>query len=148
MGRLVDFLSLTGPEKALIVTVSVLLAISRVLLPIARLDPTRWTINVIAGSLPPYEPITQPNLVPWAVTAVDSTLPISFSCLMQALVAESIFSTHGYSSRVCFGVTTDNGDLSAHAWVEQDGRVVLGELEDLSQYQRLGNGFPAQNGLF
>ena len=36
---------------------------------------------------------------------------------------------HGHDSELHIGVAHEDGAFAAHAWVEQDGRVLIGEAE-------------------
>lgn len=63
----------------------------------------------------------------WAVRAAGRYVPSSRPCLTQALVLDSYLRRAGYPSRLVLGVQrTRAGALEAHAWVESEGRVVLG----------------------
>jgi len=49
------------------------------------------------------------------------------TCLVQAIAMQALLAHNGYSSQLHIGVAKANrGQLQAHAWVEYDGRVVLG----------------------
>lgn len=65
--------------------------------------------------------------VAWAVSRVSRAVP-GATCLTQALAAQLLLSRRGYASRLRIGVARAPGDgLRAHAWLESDGLVVLGE---------------------
>jgi len=51
------------------------------------------------------------------------------TCLVQALAGYILFSKYGYQPSIKIGVSTLNGEFEAHAWLEDDNRVVLGESE-------------------
>ncbi|WP_321422022.1 lasso peptide biosynthesis B2 protein [uncultured Methanobacterium sp.] len=51
------------------------------------------------------------------------------TCLVQALAGHILFSKYGYGTSIKIGVLTENGEFEAHAWVEHDNLVVLGESE-------------------
>lgn len=48
------------------------------------------------------------------------------TCLIQALTGWLMLSRRSIPSTVRIGVARPDAKLSAHAWLEQDGRVVLG----------------------
>ena len=57
------------------------------------------------------------------------------NCLTQALTASMLLGRQGHHSCLRIGVLkSDNGELKAHAWVETEGRIVIGKLADLSRY--------------
>lgn len=58
------------------------------------------------------------------------------SCLTQALAARVLLAWHGHAATVCYGVRAGTPALEAHAWVEHDGRVVLGG-PDVAGFVRL-----------
>jgi Transglutaminase-like superfamily len=73
----------------------------------------------------------------WAVSAAQRVVPRA-TCLPQALAAEALLLRSGYAAGLRIGVVrTAPGRLVGHAWVEQDGRVVLGDMRDLSRYAPL-----------
>jgi len=49
------------------------------------------------------------------------------TCLCQALAAQWMLGGVGVASDVRFGVTRSAGSLDMHAWLEVDGRRVLGD---------------------
>lgn len=51
------------------------------------------------------------------------------SCLTQALAARTLLGLRGQSSELKIGVGRDeDGKFMAHAWVEIDGKIIIGEL--------------------
>ena len=62
----------------------------------------------------------------WAVSAAARRVPRS-TCLTQALALESLLRREAYDASLRLGVAkTPEGALEAHAWLESDGRVVIG----------------------
>ncbi len=51
------------------------------------------------------------------------------TCLVQALVGYILYTKHGYNTKIKIGVLTENGVFEAHAWLEYQGYVVLGQSE-------------------
>ena len=61
--------------------------------------------------------------------AVSLYLP-KVTCLTKALTAHYLLSKNGYSSLVKIGVGKDSeGQFEAHAWLEYDDYVIIGESE-------------------
>jgi hypothetical protein len=48
------------------------------------------------------------------------------TCLEQAVALVILLALHGRAARLVIGVSRANGGVSAHAWVECGGEVVLG----------------------
>ena len=62
----------------------------------------------------------------WAVEAVSARIPRA-TCLTQAICAKLLLRWSGLHSDLCLGVACSaDGALRAHAWLERDGRTVLG----------------------
>jgi hypothetical protein len=56
---------------------------------------------------------------------------------VRALASEYVLGRCGYPSELKIGVAKSAaGELAAHAWLESDGRVVIGEFE-LDRYTAL-----------
>jgi hypothetical protein len=49
------------------------------------------------------------------------------TCLTQALAARALLYRTGCKAVIRYGVTQIDGSFEAHAWVEADGRIVLGK---------------------
>lgn len=70
----------------------------------------------------------------WTVNAASRYMP-GVKCLARALTTQVIMSRHGLSGQLRIGVAkTERGKLEAHAWVEYQGRVAIGNLQDLSRF--------------
>jgi hypothetical protein len=74
-----------------------------------------------------FTPSCPRERVPWAVERVASALPGAQSCLVKALVAETILVRRGYPAALRFGVDPSDGAFAAHAWVESGDEVVVGD---------------------
>ena len=56
-------------------------------------------------------------------------------CLAKALTTAVMMSIYGFPYKINIGVAKDdNNNLEAHAWIESDGKVVIGYLPDLFRY--------------
>ena len=62
----------------------------------------------------------------WAVKAVSRYVPTA-TCLTQALALQWLLVRSGHTSRIRLGARKGfKGKFQAHAWVECEGRVVMG----------------------
>lgn len=87
----------------------------------------------LSNSPQPKYPIDR---IVWAVTVSSLYMPGGAKCLAQALTAQLVMKRHGYAPRLQIGVTRDgSGQLLAHAWLEHQGQVILGDLPNLSSYR-------------
>ena len=62
----------------------------------------------------------------WAVRAISRYVPRA-TCLTQALVLHIMLRQEGLPSRIRIGVSQDAGRFEAHAWVECQDRVMIGD---------------------
>ena len=67
--------------------------------------------------------------VRWAVEAAARHLPISLTCLPQAFAASWMLMARGGRPLLHYGVAKRENCFEAHAWVEQDGKPVVGHRE-------------------
>lgn len=78
------------------------------------------------GDAPSLPPVTQ---LAWLVTVAGRYSPLGTSCLKEALVLSWLMSQRGMPTTLRIGVAHRHGDLAAHAWLEQNGRIILGEAD-------------------
>ncbi len=62
----------------------------------------------------------------WSVSAVSRYVPRA-TCLTQALALEALLRKQGYEAELRIGVAKEDGDLKAHAWLEREGKILIGE---------------------
>ena len=134
------FLRLSREEKTLLlrsVALIVPLRIALWVLPsraVFRLV-ARWSKRPINGE---SRGRFTPEQIAWAVNASGGRLLGDGPCLTQALVLLLLFKRRGYPADLRIGVRQDgDGQIRAHAWVESAGSVVIGQVENLSDYKVL-----------
>jgi hypothetical protein len=60
---------------------------------------------------------------------------LRINCLPQALVGHRLLGRKGFDVQLKIGVLKNRGDqLAAHAWLEFQGRVILGDLRGLERF--------------
>lgn len=134
---LAEVRSQPSERRRLLCGATVILASSRALLALAGLDrAVRW-VRLLGRACPPYHRVRAVEHVPWAVEAVASRLPGEFDCLDRAVAGNALFAASGYDARIRLGVDKRGGAFEAHAWVEYDGQVLIGDLEDLDRFRSL-----------
>ncbi|UWG50335.1 Transglutaminase superfamily enzyme [Halalkaliarchaeum sp. AArc-CO] len=124
------------PSRTLIATAAVLLSSTRLLLPVLRWDATRRIVEPVAARAPPFRQVA-PGAIAAAVEAVHRRAPFSPTCLMKAIVGKALLEANGHRAELKLGVTRKHGEFHAHAWIERDGSVLIGELDDLAEYRIL-----------
>ena len=71
------------------------------------------------------------------ITSVGRRLPCRITCLVEALAAQAMLRRRGRESVVRFGVRARverAATIEAHAWLEHDGTVILGRIDELPRY--------------
>lgn len=76
----------------------------------------------------PSIPGSQPEDVAWAVVLVARFVPGGDHCLAQALAGAALLNQLGLRAEIRLGVDNQYG-FAAHAWLECDGRIVIGARE-------------------
>lgn len=127
--RLKRFLLLPYPEKKLIVRAAALLIVLRFGLSVFSLPRTQRILKAFSRPRRPEK--ETPEAIAGVVERCSRHLPVKTTCLTRALTAQTLLARSGISSRLQIGVRKDDGGLlEAHAWVEQDGRILIGSGDD------------------
>lgn len=100
-------------------------------LAIARLRHALRPVDALLATPAHTEAPTAATADPMPVIAAIETaarhVPWRSDCLIQALAASAWLRRLGLQPRLRLGAArSENGDLCAHAWLELDGKVVLG----------------------
>jgi hypothetical protein len=61
------------------------------------------------------------------------------TCLVQALATETLLRKQGELVQLKIGVAGGMKEMEAHAWVEKDGIVIIGNRVDLQKYHQLAS---------
>lgn len=102
--------------------------------PWRRLSSAFEAVPVRYNGAPNWE---QARAAVWAVEAVSRRALRDRPCLTQALVARHLLRRRGVETTLEIGAVRDGaGDVVAHAWLERDGRVVLGGEGSPDAYAR------------
>ena len=139
MKRLHKLISLTSSDRQLLVKTALLLGIIRLglwLLPFQTLR--RLVVRMIQTTSVQKQDQVFVNKVVWAVRVVSRYMPGKVKCLARALTTQVLLGRCGYQSQIRIGVAKNKqGQLEAHAWVESQGRIIIGGLKDLGRYTLL-----------
>jgi hypothetical protein len=134
MQLLLRFLTLPAPDRRLVVRAAAWLALVRLALwtrPFARVQE----LAGLAGETRSPAPGVAPGRLAWAIEAAARGVPEA-SCLTQALAAQIMLERAGAHPDLRIGVATDDESFEAHAWLELDGRPLVG-AHDLERYAPL-----------
>lgn len=125
MTVLTNFLKLPGSDKRLLLYTLFLMVKVRLMLwvlPFPRIQRSFTKFEPVRSDIPV-------SRLTWSVRAVSQYVP-GATCLTNALTSYLLLSKYGYPSLVKIGVgKSAEGEFEAHAWLEYDGEVVLGESE-------------------
>ncbi|MEM7554522.1 MAG: lasso peptide biosynthesis B2 protein [Cyanobacteria bacterium P01_A01_bin.84] len=70
----------------------------------------------------------------WAVNVVTRYMP-GVKCLARALTTHVLMKRYGHTSNLQIGVAkAESGNLEAHAWIEYQEKIVIGNLSDISRF--------------
>jgi hypothetical protein len=136
MTRLGKFLRLPPADRRLLVTAALVQAAIRLGLALLPYRKLRGLVDRLALTSPQPAPPVSPERIAQAVTRASRAVP-GATCLTQALAAKVLLERRGYPARVRVGISRTGGaPLLAHAWVESEGRILLGGT-DLARYTPL-----------
>jgi hypothetical protein len=141
MFRLVKFASLKRAEKKLFFEAVLFVSAVRVAL---WLIPFRWLQKSFMKFLSPKAGAAETD---WSKIekicgyARRSSRLVPFAtCLTQALAALYLLRLHGHDAELKIGVKkAEDENFGAHAWLEKDGRVLIGKLPKRERYIALNN---------
>ena len=79
--------------------------------------------------------------VTWAVEITSRYLIKGNTCLPKAMVGKILLNFHRIPARFRLGfLKSGNGEIQAHAWIESEGKVLIGGTEeDVDIYTPLGD---------
>lgn len=139
MERLHKFCRLPSSYRHLFVKSVLLLGIVRVglwLLPFKTLRRLLARMTRADAASHSGDQVSLEQVV-WAVTVASRYVPAA-TCLTQALATQVLLSRRGHPVSLRIGVgRSEAGEFQAHAWVECQGKIVMGGLTDLSRFTPL-----------
>ncbi|MCL4294766.1 MAG: lasso peptide biosynthesis B2 protein [Anaerolineae bacterium] len=133
------FLNLSPTEQQLLIKAALLLGLITLGLRAFSFQTLRrWLTGVARNSIALQDTNRpSPERVARVVQAAGRYVP-GATCLPQALAVQTLLKQRGYSSSLRIGVAKgEGGQLEAHAWVESQGRIVIGNSNDLARYTLL-----------
>jgi Transglutaminase-like superfamily len=144
MKRLVKFLQLGWSDRLLLITTAFLLGAIRLALWLLPFQTVRRLLARITQSATELQEADQDyiNKAVWAVVIASQYIP-GVKCLAQALATQVLLRWRGYPTQLCIGIARgQEGQLSAHAWLESQRQIVIGGSGSMSHYTLL----PLQEG--
>ena len=131
------FLAWSGDERRLLFVAGFAVLGVRLGLWLLPLKPLLARVRALARTPDAPNERTEVAALVRAVERASRVVPRA-SCLTQALAAHLLLARAGHRSELRFGVSRNAaGAFEAHAWLEHEGRVVLGDRPDLARYRAL-----------
>lgn len=126
-GAFAKFLQLPAADRRLLVRSGVMLVVARLAV---WLLPLRTARRFLARITRPHPvPTATAERIGWAVSVASRVVPDA-TCLPQALAAEALLTQDRHPVVLRIGVVkTDKGRIEGHAWVESEGRIIVGDLD-------------------
>ncbi|MBW4477282.1 MAG: lasso peptide biosynthesis B2 protein [Tolypothrix brevis GSE-NOS-MK-07-07A] len=135
--QLFKFFRMGASDRQLLIMTLIILATIRLGL---WLIPFHTLLKVLAKISRDRLKVTNPvsvRKISCSVNAVSRYMP-GVKCLARALTTQVLMSRYGHSCELRIGVAKgEKGTLEAHAWVEYQGLIVIGNLTDLSRFMPL-----------
>lgn len=133
MELLRKFLRLPTAERRLLIETALLLEaikLSMRLLQFRTLRRLLVRVTDAASAKPQYIDHLPVERVAWAVEATSRHTPGAKTCLTQALATQVLLARRGHPALLRIGVAKgEQKQFQAHAWVESEGKVVIGGSE-------------------
>lgn len=140
MKQILKFLNLTGQDRQLLLKSFILLGLVRLGLYLLPFGTLKQFLDNRLQLFSKSQKIARIELdkIPWAINLSAKYWFGEVKCLAKALTTQILMSSYGYCSQLQIGVAkSKQGNLEAHAWVENEGKVVVGHLQDLCRFTPL-----------
>jgi hypothetical protein len=137
MRQLRRFLKLSLGDRLFLMTTFALLGAIRLglyflpfrtLLRLLKLFPSQTPLSAARKSI---------KLIVWAVEVSSCYTPGQVKCLARALTTKTLLNWYGYSAELHLGIAKTTSGIEAHAWVEYQGHIIIGNLQDLGRFTPL-----------
>lgn len=140
MKKIQKFLHLKSNERYLLIETFLLLNLIRISFLVLKFPALQNILNKIS-QFNPHEIVCSEELtdkIVWRVEISSQLSPGGVKCLARALLVHTLMKRAGFNPILRIGVT-DNPlkNFQAHAWVEYEGKIVIGNLPDLKKYSVL-----------
>ena len=104
---------------------------------VVGLEDAERCFGTVSQFLPCHRQPEAPKSVRWAVLTAGSRLPGTYDCLERALTGSTLLEASDFPHCLRFGVDTQSDTFEAHAWVESNGDVLIGDVDDFGRFRAL-----------
>ena len=124
---------LSASERHLLIRAGVWVALARLVLSVLPFQQFKRLLNPTVLAAQTQTPV---DSLAWAVRAAARVVPAA-TCLTQAVALKWMLARAGYTATIHIGVNQGTASkFSAHAWIERNGQIMLGE-EEAGRYSQL-----------
>jgi hypothetical protein len=138
--KIAKLIHLDSSKRQLLISTFALLALVKLGLSIMSFKTLhRFMLKISYSQLKNQMPeqISLENII-WALNMSTHYIPGGAKCLARALTCRVFMSRYNYTSQLYIGVAKGEDEgLKAHAWIESQGQVVVGNLPDLCEFKKL-----------
>ena len=137
MKRIHKFLRLPPKDQCILVKAAFLLLWVRLALWLLPFKTWRDILLKMVRPNAKYQKVDSVSIerVVWGVSVASRYVPFA-TCLTQAMAAYLLLARCGHTT-LRIGVASEKGQFKAHAWLESEGKIIIGGSNDLSQYTLL-----------
>lgn len=144
--KLYTWRSFSKKERSLFLQALILLPVVSLSLRLRGLQRTKTAIASLLNqdiSLPPEAQAPVVAKTTRMVNIATRYSPLWTNCLKKSLVLWYLLQRQGINSELRIGVRKDEGDFTAHAWVEYQG-MVLSDRQNVGQHYTVFNSLIAR----
>ena len=127
------FRELSGDEQKVLIEAWTLLPVVDVSLRIASYKTTRGVVRALLGLSPRIASVGgDPERASYLIDVAGRRHAWHIRCLPRSMVLEGMLRRSGFECELRIGARRRGDELSAHAWVEREGRAIgeAGNVED------------------
>lgn len=128
MTRIRRFMLASGAEQGLFLSSVIVMGVARIALLVFPLRRVVATLNALNRR---WHRATGSSMgvrrAALRIAQAASWCPIPTTCLSRTIAAYFLMSRLGFSSTPRIGVTTAGGSFGAHAWLECEDEIVIGD---------------------
>jgi len=135
MRRIRKFLNLSSGERRLLFRAWILLGVVRLGLGLLSFLTLKELLKRVGPMLAGENEKFSIERLAWAIGVTSRFVPKA-TCLAQALAVHVLLQQAGYQAFLHIGVNGKEGGLEAHAWVQSQGRILIGGF-DIDRYTHL-----------
>jgi hypothetical protein len=126
------FVQLKSAEQLLLVQAALLLAAVRLGISVLSFQSLRRVVQWASQSpvgLREMQSVSAGQIA-WAINVASDYMPKAGTCLPRALAGQVLLGRYGFPAQVHIGIArAASGLVEGHAWVECDGKIVIGGTE-------------------